>query len=231
MHDKSASISQGTSAKNKVHLIVVPASTLSNWELEIKRFCPALVVAKYHGSQIERADIRYDLHDILEGGKLDILLSTFTIFERESGKADRVFLCKQKFEYLIIDEAHCLKVSTSSRFINLNEIKAVHRLLLSGTPVQNDLSELLALMSFIMPDIFRKIGIEEVLEGFGWDRNSNSTTLNSSAISINQLRAMLAPFVLRRIKSDVLDQLVDKVQILVPCSQKSYSHSYIISYF
>jgi SNF2 family DNA or RNA helicase len=65
-----------------------------------------------------------------------------------------------------------------------------------------------------MPDIFRKIGIEEVLEGFGWDRNSNSTTLNSSAISINQLRAMLAPFVLRRLKSDVLDQLVDKVQIL-----------------
>lgn len=163
---------------------------------------------------MERADIRYDLRDALEDGKFDILLSTFTIFERDAGKVDRAFLCRQKFEYLIIDEAHCLKVSTSSRFINLNEIKAVHRLLLSGTPVQNDLSELLALMSFIMPDIFRKIGIEEILEGFGWDRNSRTTKLNSrsSDISISQLRAMLAPFVLRRVKSDVLDQLVDKVQ-------------------
>ena len=161
---------------------------------------------------MERADIRYDLRDALEDGKFDILLSTFTIFERDAGKLDRAFLCRQKFEYLIIDEAHCLKVSTSSRFINLNEIRAVHRLLLSGTPVQNDLSELLALMSFIMPDIFRKIGIEEILEGFGWDRNSRTTKLNSSDISISQLRAMLAPFVLRRVKSDVLDQLVDKVQ-------------------
>lgn len=166
----------------------------------------------YHGSQDERADIRYDLRGSFESGKLDVLLSTFTIFERESGKDDRSFLYRQKFEYLIIDEAHCLKVSTSSRFANLNEIKSAHRLLLSGTPVQNDLSELLALMSFIMPDIFRKIGIDEILEGFGWDKKSSGPSASSSAVSINQLRAMLAPFVLRRVKSDVLDQLVDKVK-------------------
>lgn len=198
-------------SRGKVHLIVVPASTLSNWENELRRFCPSLVVVTYHGSQDERADIRYDLRGAFETGKIDVLLSTFTIFERESGKDDRSFLYRQKFEYLIIDEAHCLKVSTSSRFINLNEIKSAHRLLLSGTPVQNDLSELLALMSFIMPDIFRKIGIDEILEGFGWDRKSSGPSGSSSAVSINQLRAMLAPFVLRRVKSDVLDQLVDKV--------------------
>ena len=200
--------------RKKTHLIVVPASTLANWEIELKRFCPSLVFATYHGNQIERADMRYDLRDDLEAGKVDVLLSTFTIFERDSGRDDRAFLCRQKFEYLIIDEAHCLKVSTSSRFINLNEIKAAHRLLLSGTPVQNDLRELLALMSFIMPDVFRKMGIDEVLEGFDWDESSSAPSHSSSAVSINQLRAMLAPFVLRRIKSDVLDQLVDKTSLL-----------------
>lgn len=194
-----------------MHLIVVPASTLSNWQNELRRFCPSLAVITYHGSQDDRADIRYDLRGLLESGKVDILLSTFTIFERDSGKNDRSFLCKQKFEYLIIDEAHCLKVPTSSRFLNLNEIRSVRRLLLSGTPVQNDLSELLALMSFIMPDIFRKVGIDEILEGFGWDRKSNLPLGSSNSVSINQLRAMLAPFVLRRVKSDVLDQLVNKV--------------------
>jgi SWI/SNF-related matrix-associated actin-dependent regulator of chromatin subfamily A containing DEAD/H box 1 len=93
----------------------------------------------------------------------------------------------------------------------MNAIRAGHRLLLSGTPVQNDLGELLSLMSFTMPKLFRNIDIEEVLEGFGWDKKSGVPSSSSSSVSINQLRGMLAPFVLRRIKSDVLDQLVDKV--------------------
>ena len=187
---------------------------MANWQNELRRFCPSLVVATYHGSQHERANLRYTLRKDIEGSKLDILLSTFSIFERDSGKDDRTFLYKQKFEYLIIDEAHCLKVSTSSRFINLNEIKAGHRLLLSGTPVQNDLRELLALMSFILPDIFQKIGIEEVLDGFGWDKRSSAPSSSSKSVSINQLRTMLAPFILRRIKHDVLNQLPEKSSVL-----------------
>ena len=201
-------------AKRKIHLIVVPASTLANWQNELRRFCPSLVVATYHGTQHERTDLRYNLRKDIEGNKLDILLSTFSIFERDSGKDDRTFLYKQKFEYLVIDEAHCLKVSTSSRFINLNEIKAGHRLLLSGTPVQNDLRELLALMSFILPEIFQKIGIDDLLDDFGWDKRSSAPSSSSKSVSINQLRTMLAPFILRRIKHDVLNQLVEKSSVL-----------------
>ena len=193
------------------HLIVVPASTLSNWENELKKFCPLLAVVSYHGTQNERAELRHDLKRDIKAGRVDVLLSTFTIFERESGKDDRSFIYKQNFEYLIVDEAHCLKVSSSARFTNMNAIRAGHRLLLSGTPVQNDLGELLSLMSFTMPKLFRNIDIDELLEGFGWDKKSGVNSSSSSAVSINQLRGMLAPFVLRRVKSDVLDQLVDKV--------------------
>ena len=83
-------------------------------------------------------------------------------------------------------------------------------MLLSGTPVQNDLGELLSLMSFLMPHVFgRENDVDELLEAFGWDKKSGASNGKGGA-SINQLRSMLAPFVLRRVKSDVLDQLVDK---------------------
>lgn len=68
-----------------------------------------------------------------------MILSTYTIFERESGKSDRAFLVNQQFEYLVLDEAHCIKNSSSSRFSALNAMNSSNRLLLSGTPVQNDL--------------------------------------------------------------------------------------------
>ena len=87
-------------------------------------------------------------------------------------------------------------------------------MLLSGTPVQNDLGELLSLMSFVMPRVFgQDIDVDELLEAFGWDKKSGLSNGNGG-VSINQLRSMLAPFVLRRVKSDVLDQLVDKECIL-----------------
>ena len=108
--------------------------------------------------------------------------------------------------------------------MNLNAIKSCHRLLLSGTPVQNDLGELLSLMSFTMPKLFRNIDIEEVLEGFGWDKRSGVPSSSSSAVSINQLRSMLAPFVLRRVKTDVLDQLPDKESFLEKVQMTSFQN-------
>jgi SWI/SNF-related matrix-associated actin-dependent regulator 1 of chromatin subfamily A len=167
-------------------------------------------VVTYHGTQDYRAELRYDLKKDLGAGNVDVMLSTFNIFERDSSRDDRNFLYKMKFEYLIIDEAHILKVNTSARFINLNLVCANHRLLLSGTPVQNNLSELLSLMSFLMPRVFAKIDINDLLEGFGWDKKGVMPSISSGSISITGLRAMLAPFILRRVKSDVLNQLVDK---------------------
>jgi SWI/SNF-related matrix-associated actin-dependent regulator 1 of chromatin subfamily A len=211
----------------KPNLIVVPASTLTNWENELYKFCPSLQVVVYHGTQNERADMRMTMRRDIEMERIDVILSTFTIFERESGKDDRSFLQKIRFEYLIIDEAHCLKVSKSARFTNLNALRSEHRLLLSGTPVQNDLVELLSLMSFLMPKEFRKIkiSIDELLEGFGWSKKNGASSTSSSSTSINHLRNVLAPFVLRRVKSDVLDQLPDKESFLEKVQMADFQSS------
>ena len=82
-----------------------------------------------------------------------MILSTYTIFEREASKSDRSFMYSLSLEYLVLDEAHCIKNAQSSRFVNLNMLRTKHRLLLSGTPVQNDISELLSMLSFLMPQV------------------------------------------------------------------------------
>jgi SWI/SNF-related matrix-associated actin-dependent regulator 1 of chromatin subfamily A len=130
---------------------VVPASTLSNWENELRRFCAAFHVLTYHGSQNERAALRYEIRS--ERAVPDVILTTYTIFERESNKADRAFMQSLQLEYLVLDEAHGIKNAQSSRFVNLNMLKTRHRLLLSGTPVQNDIGELLSMLSFLMPQV------------------------------------------------------------------------------
>lgn len=197
------------------HLIVVPASTLSNWLNEIQRFCPALTVLNYHGSQAERSEKRRYLRR--HADEVDVIFSTYTIFERESGQDDRSFLYSQSFDYLILDEAHCIKNSASSRFYNLNKLNTKHRLLLSGTPVQNDVSELLALLSFLMPKVFAQQDCALLLEAFGWNASSTKEKgdhkSKATSLQIKQLRSMMAPFVLRRIKQDVLTQLVDKITV------------------
>lgn len=189
------------------HLIVVPASTLANWENELDRFCPSLVVHTYHGSQNERLDMRRELRNGFEAGTIDVLLSTYTLFERESGGDDRKFLHNQTFEYLILDEAHGIKNSASARFTQLNRVKTKHRLLISGTPVQNELKELLSLLSFLMPTVFSSSDCQILLEAFGQAKRNETS---SSALSLSKMRNVLAPFVLRRIKKHVLSQLVEK---------------------
>lgn len=144
-----------------------------------------------------------------------MIFSTYTIFERDSGGEDRVFFYNRSFNYFILDEAHCIKNNTSSRHYNLNKINAKHRLLLSGTPVQNDVSELLSLLSFLMPKVFGTQDCLSLLESFeGPDPPASSGPSLKSSRRIQQLRSMLAPFVLRRLKTEVLTQLVPKTTVV-----------------
>ena len=217
--------------------MVVPASTLENWENELEKFCPGLNVYTYYGSMREREDMRQDIRSGIRSGDVDVVLSTYTIFEREASKDDRAFLRKIDFDYMILDEAHCLKNSESSRFVNLSQMKSSRRLLLSGTPVQNDIKELLALLSFLMPDVFRKDKCEVLLEAYNWESAASSNTTPHSSrgdLATRNVRTMLAPFVLRRRKKDVLDQLVDKETVVVRLpmtdNQKRIYHSIIQGY-
>ncbi|CAM9795532.1 unnamed protein product, partial [Ascophyllum nodosum] len=204
------------------HMVVVPSSVLDNWDSELKKFCPSLNTVKYHGSQKERAKMRQSLNAVSSGaareGMPDIILTTYVIWERESSGDDRAFLKKFRYDYMILDEGHSIKNIKSSRFQRLRVVDARHRLLLSGTPVQNNLGELLALLSFLMPEIFRSDVIETLLEFLGEvERKADS----SASVQVREVRGMLAPFVLRRLKSSVLKQLVPKTEALekVPLSE------------
>ena len=134
------------------HLIVVPKSTLSNWMAELKRWAPGLSAVRFHGTKDEREEIARDVlcpgqHD--EDRSWNVCVTTYEVCNM-----DRNVLNKFAWSYLIIDEAHRLKneASTFSRTIRTFETR--YRLLLTGTPLQNNLHELWALLNFLVPDVF-----------------------------------------------------------------------------
>jgi len=164
-------------------------------------------VRTYHGDLRAREDLRDQLRGAYGRGRgPDVLLTTYSYFERESGREDRHFLEQVEFNYLVLDEAHCLRNSSSSRYLNLTRLRAAHRLLLSGTPLQNDFRELISLLCFLNPSIFRAKDRELLEEHF------KALSGDAAEEHTRQLRDLFAPFVLRRLKSDVLDQLTEKVE-------------------
>lgn len=157
------------SGKHQTHLVVVPASTLDNWLNEFYKFGPLLVIEEYHGPQAERVQMQRSILRGIENQEIDVIICTYTMFERESGKNDRSFLKRVLFSYLVLDEAHCIKNANSSRFESLGKLHCKHRLLLSGTPVQNDIKELLNLLSFLTPKVFRSRDVQTLLLGISID--------------------------------------------------------------
>jgi SWI/SNF-related matrix-associated actin-dependent regulator 1 of chromatin subfamily A len=207
-----AEASSGGSSSGGPHLVVVPASVLHNWSNELGRFCPTLGVQVYHGSQAHRDEIQRGHRKTFGNGKakysgnvgFDVMLTTYSYFERESCSNDRKFLGRFEFEYLILDEGHSIKNMRSSRFQRLRQLTARHRLLLTGTPVQNRLEELLALLCFCMPKLFDGSS-NQVLELFAAQGNHEG---------LRAIRKILEPFILRRRKADVLSQLNPKHEVV-----------------
>lgn len=132
-------------------LIVVPSSTLDNWDNELRKWCPELIVMKYYGGQDERRMIRIDwakngISDV------DVVLTTYHMMGA-SGEEKKMWRVTQ-FQYVIFDEAHMLKNMVSQRYENLLRIRTERRILLTGTPLQNSLLELMSLLCFVMPKLF-----------------------------------------------------------------------------
>jgi len=162
----------GGSGMPPMHLVVVPASVLSNWEGELERFAPHLEVAKYHGPLEARAEAKRRVRAAAtRRAPVDVVLTTYTYFERESSGDDRKFFRSLDLDYLVLDEAHGVKNMKTSRWQNLKALKTRHRLLLSGTPVQNNLRELLVLLDFLSPHVFRFKGGGH---GGGWGDEGRS---------------------------------------------------------
>lgn len=157
---KEQNLSKGASA------IVVPASTFENWSNELERWCPQLQVINYSGSQDERKDFRLWWNNSKykdEVGKIDIILTTYN--QINSNKLDRAFYRTISLQYIIYDEAHMLKNMTTQRYQSLMQNKADYRILMTGTPLQNNLIELMSLLIFVMPNMLGEMQ-EELITMF-----------------------------------------------------------------
>ena len=193
------------------HIILVPASTLENWERELQAWCPTLKVLVYYGTLKERAAIQSSVRpsrDLQCGkpiSKLDynVVLTTYTM---ACSKYDRPFFMKSNFEYMIIDEAQNIKNAKSMRFEKLLRIPSQRRILLTGTPLQNNLNELWALIYFLMPDIISRSTLRK-----------HAFVKGNEDRSIERMKKILAPFILRRLKSQILTEMVSKTHTVVEC--------------
>ncbi|CAN6628071.1 ATP-dependent helicase Fun30p [Trichomonascus vanleenenianus] len=201
------------------HLIVVPSSTLENWLREFKKFCPVLKIEPYYGSQNERAEIREALSQP-DAPHYDVMVTTYNL--ACGGKADIGFLKSRQFNVCVYDEGHLLKNSQSERYAKLMKIKAKFRLLLTGTPLQNNLKELVSLLSFILPGLFSELkdelaGIFKHRAKATDDGNGSSRNPLLSEQRITKAKTMMTPFVLRRRKEQVLQHLPPKTHRVEYC--------------
>jgi len=188
------------------HIVLVPKSTLSNWMNEFARWCPSLRVVRFHGSREEREDFVQNVLKPHDGDdrEWDVVVTTYEIANRE-----RRSLSKFPWRYMIIDEAHRLKNETSQFSMTVREMETQHRLLLTGTPLQNNLHELWALLNFLLPDVFASS--EQFDDWFNLDIDDD----NAKQRIISQLHKLLRPFMLRRLKSDVEKSLPPKTETIL----------------
>ncbi|XP_020553096.1 ISWI chromatin-remodeling complex ATPase CHR11 [Sesamum indicum] len=192
------------------HMVVAPKSTLGNWMNEIKRFCPVLRAVKFLGNPDER---RYIREELLVAGKFDVCVTSFEMAIKEKSALRRF-----SWRYIIIDEAHRIKnenslLSKTMRLYNTN-----YRLLITGTPLQNNLHELWALLNFLLPEIFSSA------ETFDeWFQISGE---NDQQEVVQQLHKVLRPFLLRRLKSDVEKGLPPKKETILKVGMSQMQKHY-----
>lgn len=204
---------KATSDKKRPHLVVVPSSTLENWMREFEKFCPDIIVQAYYGSQLEREDLRYELQET----DYDVLVTTYNL--ATGAPSDFKFLKSQPFDMIVYDEGHMLKNSNSERYNKLMRLKADYRLLLTGTPLQNNLKELVSLLAFMLPQLF--VEKREDLQGLFNKKASVDSTKDFNPLlsqqAINKAKTMMTPFVLRRKKAQVLKYLPQKHHEIIKC--------------
>uniref|UniRef100_A0A8C0J7M8 Chromodomain helicase DNA binding protein 2 n=1 Tax=Chelonoidis abingdonii TaxID=106734 RepID=A0A8C0J7M8_CHEAB len=192
-------------------LIVVPLSTLTSWQREFEIWAPEINVVVYIGDMMSRNTIReYEwIHSQTKRLKFNALITTYEILLK-----DKTVLGSINWAFLGVDEAHRLKNDDSLLYKTLIDFKSNHRLLITGTPLQNSLKELWSLLHFIMPEKF------EFWEDFEDDHGKGREN------GYQSLHKVLEPFLLRRVKKDVEKSLPAKVeQILrveMSAPQKQY---------
>ncbi|KAF2758659.1 hypothetical protein EJ05DRAFT_422085, partial [Pseudovirgaria hyperparasitica] len=204
------------------HLIVVPTSVMLNWEMEFKKFCPGFKILTYYGTQEERKNKRrgwYNSHLHQVG---NVVITSYQLILQ-----DELAFKKRDWYYLVLDEAHNIKNFQSQRWQALLKFKTQRRLLLTGTPLQNSIQELWALLYFLMPagddgqGGFANLGnfTQALKQPTNQILEQGREVLDADAQSkVTQLHTVLRPYLLRRMKAEVEKQMPGKSEEVIFCS-------------
>jgi len=184
-------------------IVITPKSTLTNWSNEFKRWCPSLTSICLIGNQEERSTIINEhLSKAPANETWDVVITSYEMVIKEKSVLKKFNWC-----YLVIDEAHRIKNEKSKLSEIVREFKSEHRLLITGTPLQNNLHELWALLNFLLPDVFNSAD--------DFDSWFNTSTCLESDQLIQRLHGILKPFLLRRLKNEVEKGLKPKKELKV----------------
>ena len=179
--------------KKKKSMVIMPKSLIYNWENEIKRFSPKLKVGVYYGINRDFSLLK----------KVDIILTTYGTIRNDIEN-----LLEQKFDLLVLDESQNIKNINSQTTKAVLLLNAKKRVALSGTPIENNLLELYSLFRFLNPEMFGSV--QEFTNDYIVPIQKYSDTS-----TIEELRKKIYPFLLRRVKKEVLADLPDKIEKLV----------------
>jgi helicase SWR1 len=202
------------------HLVVVPTSVMLNWEMEFKKWCPGFKILTYYGDVHERKRKRVGWRTT---GKdmYNVVITSYQLILQ-----DAAAFKQRPWQYLILDEAHNIKNFKSQRWQTMLNLRTERRLLLTGTPLQNNIDELWSLLYFLMPADYngegRIAGLEEFTNAL---KNPTSQILEQGRQKLDagaqkivkKLHEVLRPYLLRRLKADVEKQMPAKYEHIVYC--------------
>ncbi|KAI0127824.1 chromatin remodeling complex SWI/SNF, component SWI2 and related ATPase [Xylariales sp. AK1849] len=199
--------------QNGPYLVIVPLSTLTNWNLEFEKWAPSINRIVYKGPP----NARKQQQDKLRHSNFQVLLTTYEYIIK-----DRPVLSKIKWFHMIIDEGHRMKNSNSKLSATISQYYNTRfRLILTGTPLQNNLTELWAMLNFVLPNIFKSVKTfdEWFNTPFANTGGQDKMDLNEEEqiLVIRRLHKVLRPFLLRRLKKDVEKDLPDKTEKVIKC--------------
>ena len=185
---------QSDEKNKKTSIVISPSSLILNWYAEVKKFTPEINTKIIKGNALERKDAIENLENY------DLVITSYDLLKRD------IELYEEKdytFRYIIADEAQYMKNSSTQNSKSIKKLKAVSRFALTGTPIENSLSELWSIFDFVMPGYL-----------FGYKKFKNlyeaPIVKDNDNQAMNKLKMLISPFILRRNKKDVLTELPEK---------------------